>query len=50
VKGEWQTKKEKLTPYQEYLSKLAGEFEEIEFTHLEREGTQFVDALPHYYG
>jgi len=38
VKGEWQTKKEKLRSYQEYLFKLAGEFEEIEFTHLGKEG------------
>jgi len=41
VKEEWQTKEEKLRLYQEYLSKLAGEFEEIEFTHLGREGNQF---------
>jgi hypothetical protein len=27
------------------LSKLAGEFEEIEFTHLGRERNQFADAL-----
>jgi ribonuclease HI len=45
VKGEWQTKEEKLRPYQEYLSKLAREFEEIEFTHLGRESNQFADAL-----
>src|SRR4030067_3157563 len=45
VKGEWQTKEEKLRPYQEYLSKLAGEFEEIEFTHLGREVNTFADAL-----
>jgi len=45
VKGDWQTKEEKLRPYQEYLSKLAGEFEEIEFTHLGREGNHFADAL-----
>ena len=38
-------RKKKLIPYQEYLSKLAEEFEEIEFTHLGREGNQFVDAL-----
>jgi ribonuclease HI len=37
VKGEWQTKKEKLRPYQKYLSKLSREFEEIKFTHLGRE-------------
>jgi ribonuclease HI len=45
IKREWQTKEEKLRPYQEYLSKLAREFEEIEFTHLGREGNQFADAL-----
>jgi len=45
VKGEWQTKEEKLRPYHEYLSKLAREFEEIEFTHLAREGNQFADVL-----
>ena len=45
VKGEWQTKEEKLIPYQEYLSRLAEEFEEIEFTHLGRGGNQFADAL-----
>ncbi|XP_052312616.1 uncharacterized protein LOC112328848 [Populus trichocarpa] len=45
VKGEWQTKEEKLRPYQEYLSTLAKEFEEIRFTHLGREGNHFADAL-----
>jgi hypothetical protein len=45
VKMEWQTKEEKLRPYQEYLSKLIEEFEEIEFTHLEREGNHFADVL-----
>lgn len=48
VKREWKTKEEKLMSYQEYLSKVAREFEEIEFihiTHLGREGNQFVDAL-----
>jgi ribonuclease HI len=45
VKGKWQTKDEKLRPYQEYLSKLAREFEEIKFTHLGREGNHFADAL-----
>jgi hypothetical protein len=34
-----------LKAYQEYLSKLVEEFEEIEFTHLKREGNHFVDAL-----
>jgi hypothetical protein len=45
VKGKWQTKDEKLRPYQEYLSKLAREFEEIKFTHLRREGNHFANAL-----
>jgi ribonuclease HI len=45
VKGKWQTKDEKLRPYQEYLSKLAKEFEEIKFTHLEKEGNHFADTL-----
>jgi len=39
VKEEWQTKEERLRLYQEYMSKLAREFEEIKFTHLGREGT-----------
>jgi hypothetical protein len=34
-----------LRPYQKYLSKLAEEFEEIKFTHLEREGNYFANAL-----
>jgi hypothetical protein len=45
VKGKGQTKDEKLRPYQEYLSKLAREFEEIKFTHLGMEGKHFADAL-----
>jgi hypothetical protein len=45
VKGKRQTKDEKLGPYQEYLSKLAREVEEIKFTHLGMEGKHFVDTL-----
>jgi len=45
VKGEWQTKDEKLQPYQEYLSKLAKEFNEIKFTYMGRDKNQFVNAL-----
>ena len=37
VKGEWQTKYEKLSPYQKYLFKLVENFDEIEFTHLGRD-------------
>jgi hypothetical protein len=36
VKGEWQTKEEKLRPYQEYMSKLIKEFQEIESVHQRR--------------
>jgi len=45
VKGEWQTKEEKLRPYQEYLSTLSKEFEEIKFTHLGRERNHFTNDL-----
>jgi hypothetical protein len=45
VKGELQTKEEKLRSYQEYLSTLSEEFEEIKFTHLGKEGNHFADAL-----
>jgi hypothetical protein len=31
--------------YQEYLSKLAKDLDEIEFTNLERDKNQFGDAL-----
>jgi hypothetical protein len=47
VKGKGQTKDEKLGPYQEYLSKLAREVEEIKFTHLGMEGKHFAD---NFYG
>jgi hypothetical protein len=45
VKVEWQTKEEKLRPYQKCQSKLVEEFEEIEFTHLRREGNHFAYTL-----
>jgi ribonuclease HI len=45
VKGEWQTKDEKLKLYQNYLLRLAIEFEEIKFTHISRDKNQFADAL-----
>ena len=31
--------------YQEYLSKLAKEFDEIKFTHIRKYKNQFVDTL-----
>lgn len=45
VKGEWQTKDEKLRSYQEYLSKLASEFDKINFTHMSKDKNRFIDAL-----
>lgn len=45
VKGECHTRDEKLKPYQEYLSKLAKDFDEIELTHLRRDKNQFCDTL-----
>ncbi|XP_011015770.1 PREDICTED: uncharacterized protein LOC105119341 [Populus euphratica] len=45
VKGEWQTKDDKLKLYQNYLLRLANEFEEIKFTHISRDKNQFADAL-----
>ena len=36
VKGDSQTKDEQLKPYQDYLSKLVYEFEEIKFTHISK--------------
>ena len=45
MKGEWQAKEEKLIPYQQYLSKLTKGFDEIDFTHMERDKNQFADAL-----
>ena len=45
VKGEWQTNDEKLKLYQNYLLRLANEFEEIKFTHISRDKNQFADAL-----
>jgi hypothetical protein len=39
------TKDEKLKLYQDYLLKLANEFEEITFTHMNRDKNQFTDAL-----
>ena len=45
IKGDWQTKDEKLIPYQKYLSQLCEEFEEISFSHLSRDKNLFADAL-----
>jgi len=45
MKVEWQTKYEKLRPYQKYLSKLAKEFNKIKFIHIGRDKNQFANVL-----
>ena len=45
MKEVWQNKDEKLRPCQDYLSKLANEFEEIKFILMSRDENQFADAL-----
>ena len=45
VKGEWKTKDDKLRPCQEYLSKLAKEFDMIKFTRMGRDKKQIAYAL-----
>jgi hypothetical protein len=45
MKGEWQTKNEKFKTYQDYISKLTNEFEEIKFIHISRDKNRFVHAL-----
>jgi len=45
VKGKWQTKDEKLRPYQEYMSKLTKELDEIKFIHMGRDKNWCADAL-----
>jgi hypothetical protein len=43
--GEWRTRDVKLLPYHEHLEELAGQFEDIIFTHMPRNKNQFADAL-----
>jgi hypothetical protein len=45
VKVEWKTNDEKLKTYQDYLLKLANEFKEIKFNHINRDKNQFANAL-----
>ena len=45
LKREWQTKYEKLKPYQNYLLKLAGKFKEIKFIHMSRDKNQLMGKL-----
>jgi len=45
VKEEWETKDEKLRPYQDYLSKLASEFDEIKFAYISKDKNKFTNVL-----
>ena len=45
IKGEWETRDQKLIPYKAYIKGLIEYFDEIEFHHISREDNQLVDAL-----
>ena len=45
MKKEWKTKDKKLRPYQDYLSKLASEFDEIKFAHINKDKNKFTNVL-----
>ena len=45
VKGEWETRDQKLIPYKAYIRGLVEYFDEIEFHHISREDNQLADAL-----
>jgi len=45
VKGEWETRDQKLIPYQAYIKGLMEYFDIITFHHISREDYQLADAL-----
>ncbi|XP_050890691.1 uncharacterized protein LOC127096119 [Lathyrus oleraceus] len=45
VKGDWETRDNKLILYKEHIRKLIPYFDEISFHHIPREENQLVDAL-----
>ncbi|XP_050897804.1 uncharacterized protein LOC127104675 [Lathyrus oleraceus] len=45
VKGEWETKNEKLVPYKAYIVELIKYFDEIKFEHVPRSENHIADAL-----
>ncbi|XP_028215222.1 uncharacterized protein LOC114397365 [Glycine soja] len=45
LKAEWETKDHKLVPYQAYIRKLIGFFDDISFHHIPREENQMTDAF-----
>jgi len=45
VKGEWETRDQKLIPYQAYIKGLMEYFDTITFHHISRDDNQLADAL-----
>jgi len=45
IKGEWETRDQKLIPYKAYIKGLIEYFDKIEFHHISREDNQLADAL-----
>jgi len=45
IKGEWETRDQKLIPYQVYIKGLMEYFDAITFHHIPREDNQLADAL-----
>ena len=45
IKGEWETRDQKLIPYQAYIKGLVEYFDTIIFHHIPREDNQLADAL-----
>ena len=45
LRGEWETRDQKLIPYQAYIKKLVEFFNEVSFHHVPKEENQMADAL-----
>ncbi|XP_050915390.1 uncharacterized protein LOC127130422 [Lathyrus oleraceus] len=45
VKGDWETRNNKLIPYKEHIRKLIPYFDKISFHHISREENQLANAL-----
>jgi len=45
IKGEWETRDQKLIPYKAYIKGMIEHFEDIEFHHISREDNQLADAI-----
>ncbi|XP_019438994.1 PREDICTED: uncharacterized protein LOC109344697 [Lupinus angustifolius] len=45
LKGEWETRDNKLVPYKEYMHRMVEHFEQIDLYHIPREDNRLADAL-----